>query len=69
MLRNIPVLDPNTGERSILQGEHTDRILNPNEVYIDAATGEAHEAGSALASMPTHEMYRVPRTTWHAGLV
>lgn len=68
MLRNIPVLDPNTGERSILQGEHTDRILNPNEVYIDAMTGEPHENGATLATMPTREMYRVPRTTWHETL-
>lgn len=67
MLRHIPVLDPNTGQRSILEGDHTDRLINPNEIYVDSVTGEGHEQGTALAMMPNREMYRVPRTTWHAA--
>lgn len=69
MLKSIPVLDPNTGQRSILQGELVDQLAERDQVYVDSLTGEPHEAGSTLATMPTNrELYRVPRTTWHRGL-
>lgn len=67
MLRNIPVVDPNSGQRSILQGEVVDRLPDRDTVYVDSVTGEPHEAGQQLAKLPTNrQVFRVPRTTWHA---
>ena len=68
MLKEIPVLDPNTGLRSTLQGEYDDRLSDKDTIYIDNVTGEPHEAGEALAKMPNREMFKVPRTTWHAAI-
>ncbi len=67
MIRNIPVADPVTGERSILQGETTDRLSFEDGTYIDSETGQPFEGGTPLAAMPAnHMVHRVPRLTWHA---